>query len=541
MYISFLKVRHKSVRRSRNASASTASDNTSADEGECSSNSTNANASTAASSLIAASEAFAASAKAISTAEVELSSEAATESLQQKSQKDEVASSAHAQPQRPQRGEFTTATPPPSEATATPTIPAGSRLIRPRLLVSPSSARSSNKEPLQIEIPKSKVKVPSKGGGREPSVGVGGGLLMAKNKASSSGNQLHYGKRKVFEFTDDDDDEAELEMGGMADFMSTCVLAGSDAHSIAGAVIGALTVSPPPPNHDGGEEGEEGEDSSRVANGIKAGKQAQQSSSLKTVIRLPAAKPFAAAAAAAMAAKKPAPPGGKASLAADSSAAEQPKKRGRPPGSTSAGRSSASPTDDQQPHTPPAPTVSRPADKPPAANTAASARPITPNAAEAEAEKLSMVVPEKASSYNIHPERCCSDVCHYCSMKFGMLDTPLHVSQMKSEEVQRLACEFAKVTRDACLCDKCFRFIDRGAKTKRKERLSGSSSSKSSRFEMTSSLSDPHTREDRMRMCVIRNCTREVTATVSKKWLIRLRKKLNAKKVLSCAILIFNY
>ena len=42
---------------------------------------------------------------------------------------------------------------------------------------------------------------------------------------------------------------------------------------------------------------------------------------------------------------------------------------------------------------------------------------------------------------------------------------------MKSEEVQRLACEFAKVTRDACLCDKCFRFIDRGAKTKRKEKL----------------------------------------------------------------------
>ena len=100
------------VKRSRNASASTASDNTSADEGECSNNSSNANA-TAANT---------------STAEVELSSEAATESVLQKCQKD-----AH---QRPQRGEFTT-----SEATATPTIPAGSRLIRPRLLVSPSSAR----------------------------------------------------------------------------------------------------------------------------------------------------------------------------------------------------------------------------------------------------------------------------------------------------------------------------------------------------------------------------------------------------------------
>lgn len=100
------------VKRSRNASASTASDNTSADEGECSNANANANA-TAANT---------------STAEVELSSEAATESVLQKCQKD-----AH---QRPQRGEFTT-----SEATATPTIPAGSRLIRPRLLVSPSSAR----------------------------------------------------------------------------------------------------------------------------------------------------------------------------------------------------------------------------------------------------------------------------------------------------------------------------------------------------------------------------------------------------------------
>ena len=101
------------VKRSRNASASTASDNTSADEGECSNNATATAAAAAAST---------------STAEVELSSEAATEPVLQKSQKD-----AH---QRPQRGEFTT-----SEATATPTIPAGSRLIRPRLLVSPSSAR----------------------------------------------------------------------------------------------------------------------------------------------------------------------------------------------------------------------------------------------------------------------------------------------------------------------------------------------------------------------------------------------------------------
>ena len=106
-------------------------------------------------------------------------------------------------------------------------------------------------------------------------------------------------------------------------------------------------------------------------------------------------------------------------------------------------------------------TTTPPATSKPAASATASnlvnASNAASTAAEDNNEKLSMVVPEKASSYNIHPERCCSDVCHYCSMKFGMLDTPLHISQMKSEDVQRLACEFAKVTRDACLCDKCFR------------------------------------------------------------------------------------
>ena len=76
-----------------------------------------------------------------------------------------------------------------------------------------------------------------------------------------------------------------------------------------------------------------------------------------------------------------------------------------------------------------------------------------------------MVVPEKASSFNIHPERCCSDMCHYCGTKFGLLDTPLHVSQLKTPAIQKFAREFATVTSDACLCDKCFRFIDRKARS----------------------------------------------------------------------------
>ena len=88
----------------------------------------------------------------------------------------------------------------------------------------------------------------------------------------------------------------------------------------------------------------------------------------------------------------------------------------------------------------------------------------------------------------------------------------------------------------------CFRFIDRGAKTKRKERLSGGGreGKGGARWEgdpaaasglQSHSDTAPPTKEERMRMCVVRGCTREVTSTVSKKWLIRLRKKLNAKKV----------
>ncbi len=149
-----------------------------------------------------------------------------------------------------------------------------------------------------------------------------------------------------------------------------------------------------------------------------------------------------------------------------------------------------------------------------------------------------MVVPEKASSYNIHPERCCSDVCHYCGMKFGILDTPLHVSQLKTAEVQRYACEFASVSVDACLCDKCFRYIDRAAKSKKKERaaaairisLGGAAAGaggRGSRVDagvpgedstkaMAITAGGPGgsagglSAEDKARTCVVRSCNREV-------------------------------
>lgn len=48
-----------------------------------------------------------------------------------------------------------------------------------------------------------------------------------------------------------------------------------------------------------------------------------------------------------------------------------------------------------------------------------------------------LVIPEKASSFSIHPERMCSDVCTYCFGKFGLLDTPCHIAQLKDSEKRR--------------------------------------------------------------------------------------------------------
>lgn len=48
-----------------------------------------------------------------------------------------------------------------------------------------------------------------------------------------------------------------------------------------------------------------------------------------------------------------------------------------------------------------------------------------------------MVIPEKAASFSIHPDRLCQDQCFYCGGKFGLFDTPLHIAQIKSAERQK--------------------------------------------------------------------------------------------------------
>ena len=77
--------------------------------------------------------------------------------------------------------------------------------------------------------------------------------------------------------------------------------------------------------------------------------------------------------------------------------------------------------------------------------------------------------PEKASSFNIHPERNCSDCCFFCRQKFGLTETPLHILQMKSLEIQKFASGYRKLRKDACLCNRCFRLLDQEAKKFKRE------------------------------------------------------------------------
>lgn len=73
-----------------------------------------------------------------------------------------------------------------------------------------------------------------------------------------------------------------------------------------------------------------------------------------------------------------------------------------------------------------------------------------------------LVIPEKSSSFGIHPGRLCKDVCCYCHNKFGLYDTPLHVAQLKGEEKQQaVLTREPLLTLESCLCDACFRHLDR--------------------------------------------------------------------------------
>lgn len=77
-------------------------------------------------------------------------------------------------------------------------------------------------------------------------------------------------------------------------------------------------------------------------------------------------------------------------------------------------------------------------------------------------DRQSLVIPEKSSSFSIHPGRLCADVCCYCFGKFGSLDTPMHLAQMKSDERRKKILIIERhLNKDSCLCDACYRHVDR--------------------------------------------------------------------------------
>ncbi|XP_062553769.1 uncharacterized protein LOC134219091 isoform X3 [Armigeres subalbatus] len=180
-------------------------------------------------------------------------------------------------------------------------------------------------------------------------------------------------------------------------------------------------------------------------------------------------------------------------------------------------------------------------------------------------QQVALVIPEKASSFNVHPERLCQDQCFYCGGKFGLYDTPCHIAAMKSSERQQniLASE-VKIKIDSCLCDACFRHVDRKANcpSYRKKTEAKSLSSLAKIQSCVSSLHDDKTHQDDVLACVsapsldnsqssteeltqnaspnfddvgqkiqghchVRNCGAGASHTIRRKWLLKMKKTIS--------------
>merc|ERR1719433_605345 len=76
--------------------------------------------------------------------------------------------------------------------------------------------------------------------------------------------------------------------------------------------------------------------------------------------------------------------------------------------------------------------------------------------------------------------------------------------------------EYTGFVRDVCLCDRGFRFLDRRAASKD---MNGAKT--------LQQAAEP--KEEKVKKCLVRTCNRQVTSKVSKRWLIRLKKRLVKK------------
>ncbi|CAH1183261.1 unnamed protein product [Ceutorhynchus assimilis] len=126
----------------------------------------------------------------------------------------------------------------------------------------------------------------------------------------------------------------------------------------------------------------------------------------------------------------------------------------------------------------------------------------------------SLIVPEKASSFSIHPGRLCKDECSYCFGEFGLFDTPCHIAQIKSVDRQNkiLATE-QHLTRDSCLCDACYRHVDRKS----------NSPSYINKSLKRNSLVAPGPRQNH---CHVLACSNTSTNILRRKWIIKMRKSI---------------
>ncbi|KAK9875713.1 hypothetical protein WA026_009510 [Henosepilachna vigintioctopunctata] len=131
-----------------------------------------------------------------------------------------------------------------------------------------------------------------------------------------------------------------------------------------------------------------------------------------------------------------------------------------------------------------------------------------------EAPAKALVIPEKASSFAFHPCRLCKDECSYCFGKFGLFDTPCHIAQIKSVERQDKILSFEKhLTRDSCLCDACYRHIDRKANTP----------SYVSKSFKRGPLIAPGPKENH---CHVLACNNVSTNVLRRKWIIKMKKQI---------------
>uniref|UniRef100_T1HUE1 Uncharacterized protein n=1 Tax=Rhodnius prolixus TaxID=13249 RepID=T1HUE1_RHOPR len=136
-------------------------------------------------------------------------------------------------------------------------------------------------------------------------------------------------------------------------------------------------------------------------------------------------------------------------------------------------------------------------------------------------KESNLIIPEKSSSFSIHPGRLCSDVCSYCFGKFGSLDTPCHVAQIKGEERQKKILQNEPhLTPESCLCDACYRYVDRKVNYH----------PKSGNQQSTNSTTGHKTHQPQPQAtCCVVNCVQQATHTIKRKWILKLKKNLTNK------------